>query len=51
MVIGGTNGDVVVLASDLRDVSDRRVTIEGAVLVDLDRNHKPSGGMRSITSM
>ena len=35
------NGNVIVLASDLRDVPDQGTQIEGAVLVDLDQNHKP----------
>lgn len=39
--IGVPNGDVIVLASDLRDVPDQGNQIEGAVLVDLDQNHKP----------
>lgn len=39
--IGLPNGNVIVLASDLRDVPDQGTQIEGAVLVDLDQNHKP----------
>ena len=39
--IGVPNGDIIVLASDLRDVPDQGNQIEGAVLVDLDQNHKP----------
>jgi hypothetical protein len=40
-VIGLPNGHVVVLASDLRDIPGQGNQIEGAVLIDLDQNHKP----------
>lgn len=39
--IGLPNGNVIVLASDLRDVAGQGNQIEGAVLVDMDQNHKP----------
>jgi arylsulfate sulfotransferase len=39
--IGLPNGNIIVLASDLRDIPGQGNQIEGAVLVELDQDHEP----------